>query len=195
MTYTGLEASRRRVEERNVDEAERKKFLEDEVRESVPAAIETELVRKPDWNNSAQSLEAEFSLKVPGWAAGAGRRAILTVGLFAAPEKHLFDHANRVHPIYMEFPFQRLDDVTIQLPEGWKVSSLPTIAGQPGNVVNYSFKVEGDKEKLHLSRFLDIDFLFVPSENYSSLRRFFQAVRTGDESQIVLQPAAVVSSN
>ena len=91
---------RRRVEERNEDETARKKFLEDEVREYIPAAIDVELTNKPEWNSSAPSLVAEFSLKVPGWASGAGRRALLPVGLFSATEKHLFDHTNRVHPIY-----------------------------------------------------------------------------------------------
>jgi hypothetical protein len=195
VTFTGLEASRRRVEERNADEAERKKFLEDEVREAVPAAIETELLSKPDWSSSASPLVAEFSLKVPGWASGAGRRALVTVGLFSAPEKRLFDHTNRVHPIYIEFPFQRVDDVTIQLPEGWKVTSLPPAQSQPGKVVNYTLKVENDKDKLRLARLLDIDFLLVTSNSYGALRGFFQAVRSGDEAQIVLQPEAVVSSH
>ncbi|HMH00892.1 MAG TPA: DUF3857 domain-containing protein, partial [Terriglobales bacterium] len=43
VTFTGLEALRRRVEERNVDAAERKKFIEDQVKEYIPAASEVDL--------------------------------------------------------------------------------------------------------------------------------------------------------
>src|ERR1043166_7112268 len=42
VSYTGLEASRRRREERHEDEAAHKKFLEDEVREFVPSAVDVE---------------------------------------------------------------------------------------------------------------------------------------------------------
>src|SRR5207245_120204 len=84
ITFTGLEAILRRMEERNEDEAERKKFLEDQVKEYIPAASEVELANKPDWSNSARPLGGEFSVKVPGWASGAGRRALGPVGLFSA---------------------------------------------------------------------------------------------------------------
>jgi hypothetical protein len=89
VTFTGLEAAWRRVQERNEDEAHHKKFLEDYVKEIVPAGIDVELTNKPDWAGSTASLVAQFSLKVPGWVSGAGRRALLPVGLFSAPEKHM----------------------------------------------------------------------------------------------------------
>jgi hypothetical protein len=94
VSYTGLEASRRRREENHEDDTDRKKFLENEVREFVPAAINVELTNKPDWTSSSSPLVAEFDLKVPGWVSGAGRRALMPVGLFGATEKHLFDHAD-----------------------------------------------------------------------------------------------------
>src|SRR5690349_4181959 len=59
VTLTGLEAAWRRFEERNEDEAHRKKFLEDYVRETVPATIEVDLTNKPDWASSSPSLVAE----------------------------------------------------------------------------------------------------------------------------------------
>jgi len=71
VTFTGLEAQWRRVQERNEDEAHRKKLLEDYVKEIVPVGIEVELVNKPEWTSSAPSLVAEYTLKVPGWVAGA----------------------------------------------------------------------------------------------------------------------------
>ena len=49
VTYTGLEALSRRVNERNEDDTEHKKFLEDEVKEFVPTGIEVELTNKPEW--------------------------------------------------------------------------------------------------------------------------------------------------
>jgi hypothetical protein len=195
LTFTGLEALRRRTEERTADEVDRKKFLEEEVKEAVPAGIEVELTNKPDWSSSAPPLVAEFNLKVPGWASGAGRRAFVPVGLFGATEKHLFDHANRVHPIYFEFPFEEVDDVSIELPLGWQVASLPPAQNQEGHIVTYTLKMESGKGTLHLARKLRVDFFFLDSKYYPALRNFFQVVRAGDEEQIVLQPGTATSSN
>jgi len=186
--FTGLQAMQRRVEERNVDDTERKKYLEEEVKGFIPAACDVELLNKPDWKGSSVPLVAEFNLKVPGWAAGAGRRAFFPVGVFSAPEKRLFDHANRVHPIYFEYPFQEVDDITIDLPLGWQVSSLPAAQNEDAKVVGYTVKIENDKGSLRLNRKLHVDLLLLEAKYYSALRNFFHVVRTGDEEQVVLQP-------
>jgi len=104
------------VEERLADETERKKFLEDEVREAIPIACDVELTKPAGMETFLAGAGGRIYVKVTGWVSGAGRRALLPVGLFAAPEKHLFDHAFRVHPIYFAFPFQRVDDVSIDMP-------------------------------------------------------------------------------
>jgi hypothetical protein len=191
VTYSGLEAEWRRVEERNEDEAQRKKFLEDEVKEAVPVGIEVELTNKPEWNGSTPTLVAEFDLKVPGWISGAGRRALLPVGLFSAPEKHMCEHATRVHPLYFHYMSEKLEDVRIDLPLGWQASSLPQPQTNDAKVMSYSLKVENEKGTLHLERRLRSELISLEQKYYPALRNFYQTVRTGDEQQVVLQPAGI----
>lgn len=195
VTFTGLEALQRRLEERNADDADRKTFLEEQIKEYIPAAIEVELTNKPDWSSSSPALVAQFNLKVPGWVSGAGRRALLPVGLFGATEKHLFEHANRVHPIYFEYPFQKVDDISIDLPLDWQVSTLPPPQTDDAHVVGYTLKFENGKGTLHLVRSLNVDFLLLEPKYYAALRNFFHVVKTGDEQQIVLQPGAAAAMN
>jgi len=195
LTYTGLEAGQRRVDQRLSDEAARKKFLEDEVKESIPAACDVELTNQPDWKASDSPLLAQFNLKVPGWVGGAGRHALLTVGLFSASEKHLFDHADRVYPIYFEYPFKREDDITIDLPLGWQISNVPAPQKQEGHIVSYIMQVENNKGTLHLNRSLSMDILLLEQKYYPALRNFFQVVRTADEQQVLLQPVGSTSAS
>jgi len=194
VTFTGLEAMHRRSEELHEDEADRKKTLEDEAKEYIPAASEVELTNKPDWSSSTPPLVAEFKMKIPGWVSGAGRRELLPVGIFSANEKRVFEHAERVHPIYFEFPSQKEDDVTISLPLGWEASSLPPAHNQDAKAAVYILKAENDKGTLHLSRKLNLDLLLLDQKSYPALRNFFQVVRTGDEGQIVLQPIGATAS-
>jgi hypothetical protein len=194
LSFTGLEGLTRRVEQRNEDDTERKKFLEEQVKEYIPAGIEVELTNKPDWKNSEAPLVAEFDLKVPGWASSAGRRALLPVGLFGGTEKHLFDHANRVWPVYFSFPFKKVDDVIIQLPSDWQVGSMPKSTDQNAKAAQYQMKVENSNGTLHIQRELRCDLILVPKDTYPVLRRFFEVVRTEDDQQIVLQPGAASAS-
>jgi len=195
ITFSGLEALSRRNDWRDQDETARKKFLEDQVREYIPVGIDVELKNKPEWSVAAPTLVAVYDLKVPGWASAAGRRALLPFGLFSATEKQLFDHTNRVHPLYFEYPFQKEDEVTIQLPLGWQVSSVPKDLNQDAKAAVYVRKVQDDKGTLHLRRVLRSELLMVEAKYYPALRAFFQNVRTGDEEQIIVQPMAARAAN
>lgn len=195
VTFTGLEAMVRRVEEQHGDETERKKYLEEQVKQYIPVGAELDLTNQPDWKSSSQPLVAEFTLKIPGWVSGAGRRALMPVGIFSATEKHTFEHANRVHPVYFDFPFQKMDDVTIDLPLGWEIQSLPQPQNQDGRVITYNLKAEKDSNSLHLTRMMTVDVMLLEPKYYAALRNFFQVMRTGDEGQIVLQPGAANASN
>jgi hypothetical protein len=191
VNYSGLEAMNRRMEKRNSDAVERKKFLEDELKGRIPVAAEVELTNTPDWSNSETRLVAEFTLKIPGWAAAAGRREVVSAGVFSAEEKHVFEHANRVHPIYFDYSFEKEDDVSIDLPAGWHTSSIPAARNQDGHIVSYSVKVDELAGTLHLVRKLGLDAGMYDPKYYTGLRNFFQNVKSGDEQQIVLQPGSV----
>lgn len=161
ITYIGLEAMSHRLEERHADEVERKKYLEERLKSQIEAGSEVELTNKPDWTSSETPLVAEFDLKIPGWASGAGRRVVIPAAIFTAAEKGMFEHTNRVHPVYFEYPHQKIDDVSVELPPGWQVSSVPPAQQADGKVVDYNLKVEQAPGTLRLSRKLTIDVLIL----------------------------------
>src|SRR5262249_41241571 len=136
--YSGLEASWRRHQESHQDEASRKSFLEDDVKYSIPVGIEVELTNKPDWTATSPAMTAKFSLKVPGGVSAAGRGVLMPVGLFGASEKHMCEHTSRVHPLYFHYTSQKVDDISIDLPLGWSVSSLPQPVTDDAKVVAYT---------------------------------------------------------
>ncbi len=194
VTYTGLEGLRRRVEERNEDDVARKKYLEDEVKQFVAAAAEVNLLNKPEWSNSSLPFVAEFSIKLPGWMVRGGKMAFVSVGMFGASEKHLFDHAERVYPIYFDFPSQKVDDIMIDLPAGWSVSGLPQAQNFDYHVVAYNVAAENSNGRLHLHRKLDVNIVSLDAKYYGPLRSFFQGVKSGDDERVVLQVGTALSS-
>jgi hypothetical protein len=195
ITYSGLEALSRRLDERNEDDVARKKYLQDEVKEDIPLGSTVELTNKPEWSSSAMTLVAQFDIKVPGWLTGAGHRALCPAGLFIAPEKHMFEHANRVYPVYFAYPYKKFDDLKIALPLGWQVSDVPKPFDQNAKAAEYSLKVEDDKGTLLIQRELRSDLVLLPQNVYPVLRNFYQIVRNEDEQQIILQPGRASASN
>ena len=125
----------------------------------------------------------------------AGHKALVPVGIFDATEKHVFEHAARTNPIYFEYPYQEYDDVSLEIPPAWQVSSLPQGANLPAHIVEYTLKVDNDNGKLYVARRLNVDFLYIEAKYYSSLRAFFETVRKNDEGQIVLQPGSTAAGN
>jgi hypothetical protein len=194
VSYVGLEAQALRVQERNEDDAARKSRLEEMVKEYVPASMDVELKNKPDWKSTNDPLVAEYEVKIGGWASSAGKRALLPVGLFGGPEKHIFEHTTRTFPIYFRFPFRRVDEINIQLPTGWQVGSVPKAVDQDAKAVQYVLKVDGSGSSLHCKRILRSDLYLVTADKYSILRGFYQLVRTGDDQQIVLQQGATAAA-
>jgi transglutaminase-like putative cysteine protease len=188
VAFTGLEALNRRLRQRNEDETARKKNLEEEVKDYIPAGSEVELTDAPDWKNGNLPLQAEFSLKVPGWSSAAGKRALLPTGLFGASEKHMFEHANRVWPVYFRYPFETDDDITVTLPEGWKVDNQPKDMDRDAKAVQYKLEIKNEGNTVHIKRLLRSELVMVGKENYSILRNFYQLVKAEDEEQVVLLP-------
>lgn len=195
LSFTGLEAISPRREFMNQDDEARKKYLEELLKAYIPAASEVDLTQQPDWKSSEAPLVAEFNVKIPGWASSAGRRAVIATGIFSADEKNLFAHTDRVNDVYFHYPFRKIDDVTIELPLDWKVDSVPKDQDQDAHAIEYTLKIENKSGTLHVSRVLRSDLIMVPKASYSSLRGFYQAVKSGDGQSIVLQPGASAAAN
>ena len=189
VTYTGLEALARRVRERNEDDVARRRFLAAQVRGYIVDHSEVTLANTPDWDSADARLVAVFDVKVPGWASLAGQRAFSAIGLFGAHEKHAFLHEFRVHPVYFSYPFETVDDITIALPVGWEVNSVPQPLQADIKVMSYETVAEQGAGKLHLQRKLVVNALLLDQKYYGSLQDFFDKARTGDDAQVIFAAA------
>ncbi len=186
VAYTGQEALWRRQEEMNEDEADRKQFLEDQIRADIPSGVDVELTNHPDWDGAASPLAADYDLKIPGWAAAAGQRALLPMGLFCAREKRAFVHTTRIHPLYFSFPHQSADDITIELPDNLQVSSVPKPRMSDRTTLVYSESAEARNGSLLLHREVSVHLSLVKVKYFDVIQDFFQAVRSADEEQVIL---------
>ncbi len=186
VTYSGQEALTRRLWQREADETSRKQFLENEIKQSVPTGIDIELTNHPDWQSTAPTLVAQFDVRVPGWASAAGSRWLVPAALFGATERHAFEHATRVYPVYMHWLNEQHDEVEVTLAPRLKVSVLPKADDIDRTAFAYRSKAQDAGGKLLFTRDIAVRFLYLPVKNYDQLYDFYQQVRAGDEEQLVL---------
>lgn len=189
-TATGLEALRLRLSERFNDDTQRKENLEEGLKYTIPVTAEVELKNQPDWNSSGEQLVFKYDIKIPGWATSAGKRELLPLGLFSGAHKHTFEHAQRTYAIYFPYYFQTEDRITIKLPAGWKVESLPKETHVDAKAAEYRILVASQADDLQVTRTFRSDILLLQQSFYPTLRTFYQQMRSGDDAQAVLQPGA-----
>lgn len=195
ITFKGLSALWRRLDESEEDGPARRKFLEDELKNYVPVASEVELTNDPDWNSASNTLVAEYRIKISNWAVAAGHRTLMSVGLFSGAEKHVFEHAARVHPIYYHYAYLDRDDVAVDLPQGWQVGSLPKPRDIEAKLCVYHSNQQDAGKSVNLTRVFAVNVLMLDAKYYGALQNFYQQVRAGDEQEIVLSASAPVAQN
>lgn len=188
VSYGGLEALELRTVQRDSDDAGRRDSLEALIKDSIPAFSEVELTNHPDWNSANMTMVAEFHLKVTGWTSGAGSGMLFPIGLFGGDERHVFEHSDRVHPVYFHHSYLRSDELTVHLPKGWKASQVPLPFDRDAKVVFYSINGKDDNNDMSIHRTLKSELLWVEPERYGWLRSIFESIRNGDSQQILLLP-------
>jgi hypothetical protein len=188
--FTGQWAALWRGQIHLQDDTGRKKTLEDEIKTWLPAGSNFELANLDDWDKTDTPLHIEGTMKLPAFGSSVGRRILIPATMFAVPENKAFQTAIRHNAVYFRFPNEEVDEVRFQGPAGYKVETVPPAKTlKPGAVVSYEISASQQGAVAEVKRKLVINGLMFPVEYYSSLRSFFNMVKSNDEVQIVLQNA------
>lgn len=192
--FIGQEALTRRYSTLEEDDAGRVKEIEDEIKGWLPNGATVKIENITGWTGFAEPLRVQASIEVPGFASSAGRRILLPTNVLTVNEKHPFNHMKRTHPVYLRNPYQEDDEVTVTLPAGYKVESVPAPRTSKPPYGTFQIQRAADGATIKHTRHLTLNGFYFPIEYYASLRTFFNNVRAGDEEQVVLQVASSASN-
>ena len=193
--FVGQRALDLREDARDADDTGRRKLVADRIKEWMPAGSNFELTSLTGWEGSSESLRAEGTVRIPGFAMIAGHRMLFPVGVFQAGQKALFQHATRVNAVYFPYPFQVVDDITVALPEGCRVETLPAAQKTPQGIVMYELTSRQDGKAVRITRHETVEGIFFPVQYYQGLRTFFSNMKANDEQQAVLQTTGAGQGN
>lgn len=187
-TFTGHEALVRRLDHLHDDAEARKKDFEKELTDILPMGATVTLTKLENIDNNDPALIATYDVSIPAGATLAGDKILLPASPLTGAGRYPFRHAERHFPVYFPYPFREFDDIVITLPEGVVPEVRPEGRKSDNDFSSYSLaSVAESPQRLHVQRDLVIKKSYFPVQQYQALKSFFDAVRAGDEVQVVLK--------
>jgi hypothetical protein len=191
LSFTGIEALEHRLATLETDDAGRNKNLEQELRDRLPKESVVKLTDSQGWTIATAPLSATFSVTIPAFASVAGKRLLLPAALLDTGKKTRLEAPTRKYPIYFNYDYEETDKVTITLPDGYTLESVPEGVEAKLPWAKYARTVKMDGKELTMERLLQFNGIMFNPATYPELKTFFARINTGDESQSVLkQPPA-----
>lgn len=192
--FRGEEALQHRVDERDSDDAGKKKDFEDEVKAWLPKDAVVKLETADGWNSTYAALTGSFSVEIPGYATKASKRLLISPLLFQRRENDAFKHAERKYPVYFPYPFSEFDRVEIKLPAGYSPESIPTKQGLKLDYARYQSASVTDGKYLVSERALEFNAFFIPIAQYPSVKDFMSKMQANEEQPAVMKIAAATDA-
>lgn len=194
VTYSGHQATNRRREEFRDSQATREDNYKDEIKSRISTAEVTNL-RIQNFEDTSKPLVYSYTLKVPGFAQRAGRRLIFQPGFFEYGSNAVFSSANRTYNVSFPYPWSEDDDVSIKLPDNFKLdmstADAPVQVADSGNIASQKIVIEIDQSANQLIYKRNFHFggggnTLFPVASYPVIKEMFDRFHTADMHSLSL---------
>jgi Domain of Unknown Function with PDB structure (DUF3857)/Transglutaminase-like superfamily len=192
LTYEGQEALVKRVAHHNDDDAATRKALVESAKAWFPEAVIT-VTNVSGMSASEGPVVVEMDVDAPAIGSFAGSRALIPLSVFGASSKNPFAATTRKNAIYFSYAWNEEDDVTLDVPDGYSVESLPADTTYDVTTMAYTTHYRAEGKSLHFTRSFQVRSLYFPAASYSALRNFFSKATVADQEQIALKKRGVSS--
>lgn len=118
-----------------------------------------------------------------------GEKIYISPMLFFANEKNPFKQETREYPVDFGFPFTNRYNITIQIPEGFTVETLPAPAliNMQDNLGLFKFNIGTNGNLLQLNVQHQINEAIVSTEQYEMLKEYYKGMIAKETEKIVLK--------
>lgn len=118
-----------------------------------------------------------------------GEKIYVSPMLFFTNEKNPFKQETREYPVDFGFPFTNRYNITIQIPEGFTVETLPAPAliNMQDNLGIFKFNIGTNGNLLQLNVQHQINEAIVSTEQYEMLKEYYKGMIAKETEKIVLK--------
>jgi hypothetical protein len=171
--------------------ADREKSLRETLQSRLPGAEITE-VRIENVTAVDQPYRNSWRVRIPGFAQRTGSRLFVSPAIFQRGLGPTLSAHDRTQDVYFRFGWIEDDVVTIDLPEGYALEAPEAPAPLDAKFANYSATLGTNDagRQLVFRRRLTVGqhkMLVFPKDQYSIIKRFFDAVDQNDARTLALR--------
>ncbi len=118
-----------------------------------------------------------------------GDKMYLSPLLFFTMNENPFKQEKREYPIDFVFPHQDKYNISLTLPDGYVVESLPQpkAISMPEDMASFKFNLSNNGNQIQVVCTFDINRAIVGSEDYETLKSFFKEIVNKQTEKIVLK--------
>lgn len=130
-----------------------------------------------------------FSFKGDDLTETIGGKIYINPMLFFANTENSFKQETREYPIDFSYPFSDKYNITIKIPEGFAVETLPTpaVVTMEDNLGAFKFNIVANGNFLQLAVSHQINEAIVSAEKYEMLKDYYKAMVAKETEKIVLK--------
>jgi len=190
LSITGQTALEERTRMREEDEAGKRRALENDIKRSLGQGASVELLSSSGWQSPYEPLRQKYKISIPNDVVRTPRRILLPIAPITKGEPNPFRHGARVHPVFLDFAAQRIDETTLELPAGYEVEALPKPRKIATPFASWELSAITSGRTIVVKRRLTVETADYTAGQYPGLRIFFNEVSAGDQDRAVLKLVA-----
>ncbi len=191
--HSGHKAIEYRIDNFDVSQNQREENLMQEIKSQISAA-EISNINIENIESSDKPLVVSYKVRVPNYAQKTGKRIFLQPNYFEYGDDPLFSSASRKYDIYFHYPWEEVDDIEFQLPQGYQFDNAENPADVFDNdkigYLENRIRVNEDASFMKLNRkfyFGGNGMTLFKVPNYELLKRLFDSFHKADTQPITLK--------
>lgn len=189
ITWDGQSALVRRLASADDPEATARLALENEVKGWLPDGSVVKLTNAGPLKSSAP-LVATLDVEMPNAASFTGSRVLLPLSIFAASVKNPFAAEQRQNMLDFQYPRTIADEITLHLPDGYSVESVPENATNDRHAFVFKTEWTNAAKTVTLKRTFIINAIQLDRKLYAQVRDFWAKALSVDQEPLVLKKPA-----
>ncbi|MDD2985002.1 DUF3857 domain-containing protein [Flavobacterium sp.] len=109
--------------------------------------------------------------------------------LFFATTENPFKQENRLYPIDFVFPYQEKYNVSVKIPEGYSIETMPEskVISLPDGLGSFKFSISNNGNLIQLLCVLEINQPLINADYYQELKLFFKQMVSKQTEKVVLK--------
>lgn len=192
--FTGHQAYSHKMLNRGDSASEKEDRLKSYVRTAISGSAEINSFNIENANDPEKPFVYSFKVKVPGYAQRTGKRLFFQPNVFERGSQPRFTSNQRKYDVYIPYPYSESDDITLELPPGFKLENADapeTLKDSQGIGSHETFiGVSKDGSMIVYKRkfsFGNGGFIQFQASSYPAVKSLFERFNKADVHQLTLR--------